>query len=185
MKTVAIDFGKRRRRAPALLRPLLAALAAASTLLAGEAYFDYAGRLDAWQLLLDQAPQVADEAASPDAAGDELAGKLKHLSRVHGALASPWESLFGAVEAVPAEGVALLGVSADADTRDLLISGEARDIRALHAYMQQLGEAPGLGAVHLSSHELHVQEGGQPAVRFSFMANWRAAAAAAPAGARR
>ncbi|MEC5159554.1 MULTISPECIES: PilN domain-containing protein [unclassified Janthinobacterium] len=185
MKAIGIDFGQRRRRAPALLRPLLAACAAAAALLAGQAYWDHAAQRGAWQLLLDEAPPVAEQAAAADAAGDELAGKAKHLAGVHRALASPWEALFGAVEAVPAEGVALLGVSADADTRELLVSGEARDIRALHAYMQQLGKAPGLGAVHLASHELQAREGGQPVLRFSFMANWRAAAAAAPAEERR
>jgi hypothetical protein len=180
MRGGGIDFGRRPRALPAWVAPLAAALALAGAACAGQAYLAYRADLRHWEALLGEQDLQQGQPGAPDPVRQQLAQQRRQLDQVQLALASPWDSLFATLEAVPHDGVALQELSTDSLTRGVLISAEARDLPTMHAYMRELGYAPGLGAVHLSTHQL-VDRDGQNSVHFSVLANWRALGAVPPA----
>lgn len=178
MKPIAIDFARRAGvpvKAWQAVAVLLAALAAGS---AARNYIDYGDARDAWMLAQAEASVSADPATGEGrtAAQDAVTDQIKQLDKLHAALATPWEQMFRAVEAVPADGIAVLEMSSDADSRDIVLGAMARDVRAMQAYTQALGSPGSLAGVHLASHQVQPQDGQAP-VRFSIMANWRAGVA--------
>jgi hypothetical protein len=111
------------------------------------------------------------QAAPPEE--DAAKEKLAYATQLENTLTAPWENLFQIIETVPVPGVAMLEFATDTATRDIVLAAEARDIAAMHLYLEQVGAAPGLGGVHLAVH--HVQPAGlSRSVRFSVNASWRA-----------
>lgn len=86
-------------------------------------------------------------------------------------LATPWDDLFGALEATASSKVALLAIEPDPKSGTVLISGEATDYPAALDYVAQLGRAPILERAHLIRHERQ-QDGPQQPVTFSVSAAW-------------
>lgn len=182
MDRLGFDFGRTAwpYRAAAV-RLLLAACAAGALGLALASHLDYRERLQAWQL------QLADEAAAVAQAGAGAAGAepgadtgAQQAARLEHELAAPWDGLLQALEALPADGIALLELAVDAPAGALVITAEARDAASMHAYLRQLAAVPALSGLHLTAQQ--AQAAGAPRVlRFSANAGWRAMPEAAPA----
>ncbi|OGA95374.1 MAG: hypothetical protein A3G27_03255 [Betaproteobacteria bacterium RIFCSPLOWO2_12_FULL_66_14] len=108
-------------------------------------------------------------AARPQtAAPEEIAFARETIAR----LSMPWSSLFGALESVPAENVALLAIEPDRESGTVLISGEAKTYVAVLNYVQALRRARPLRDVHLAKHEARENAGPNP-VAFSVSARWK------------
>jgi hypothetical protein len=88
-------------------------------------------------------------------------------------LAADWGGLLTAFERSRPDDIALLALDAEATRGGLQISAEARDQRAMLAYVAGLGRTPGLDQVVLVSHADQEREG-EKAVRFNLRAHWRA-----------
>ena len=86
-------------------------------------------------------------------------------------LATPWERLFGALEAAQMDGVALLSVEPDAEGRTVNVTGEAKDYLATLTYVGHLNEEPALKRVHLVRHE--ARDGSERPVLFTVSAAWK------------
>lgn len=80
---------------------------------------------------------------------EELQAARETIQRI----ALPWERLFGALESVRSDAVTLTAIEPDAAAGRALVSGEAPDLGAVLAYLQQLRQADGLRDVHLLRHE--------------------------------
>lgn len=114
------------------------------------------------------AGRVSGASAAPRAASaEEIAFARDTVRR----LATPWDNLFGALEAVPREKVALLAIEPDAKSGSALIVAEAKDHVAALDFVLQLQNASTLKRVHLVRHELRPQ-GPRGTVGFSVSAAW-------------
>lgn len=83
----------------------------------------------------------------------------------------PWTQLLAILEAYPSRQVALLAIQPDTRKRTVRISGEARHLKAVLAYLRYLEDSPVLSRVYLQSHEIQAQVPEKP-VRFSLLAVW-------------
>jgi len=83
--------------------------------------------------------------------------------------AAQWEAMFAALEAVGDESVTLLGLLPGAS--EIQISGEAKNLAAMMAYVGRLQSTRPFANVHLTQSEI-VAEHAQHPVRFSLAAPW-------------
>lgn len=98
---------------------------------------------------------------------EEIAFARETVSR----LSTPWQSLFGAVEAGHTDSVALLSIEPDADARTVTITGEAKDYLAALSYMASLAQQQALRRVHLVRHET-LRGGSRRPLAFTISAGW-------------
>jgi len=89
-------------------------------------------------------------------------------------LALPWGTLVLAIEQAATRDVALLQLQPDADSRLVKLTAEARNREAMFDYVRRLGAAPGLGEVHVVSHQVQRDDPRRP-VQFSVQASMKAA----------
>jgi hypothetical protein len=104
------------------------------------------------------------QAATPE----ELAFARETIAR----LSMPWADLFGALESVSTENVALLAIEPDREAGTVLISGEASTYLAALQYVQALRRSGTLREVHLAQHEVRGSAVPNP-VAFSVSARWK------------
>jgi len=109
---------------------------------------------------------VVEEAPS---AGE--AQELKAANAVLDQLAAPWDALFAAIEAASIPDVALLGAQPDPRGRFVNLEGEARDLKALLTFLARLEAAPALTDVHLTRHEIRMNDANRP-LGFTLRARW-------------
>jgi hypothetical protein len=97
---------------------------------------------------------------------EEYASARKTVAR----LSTPWNRLFGALEAAQTERIALLSVEPDAEKRTVTITGEAKDYLAALSYVASLSAQEDLHRVYLMRHE---QRGSaQRPLGFTISATW-------------
>lgn len=114
---------------------------------------------------------AANEPASLQLKGADLASEWQRASAVSRSLSAPWADLFAMLEAYTDQNVALLGMDPDLAKNDLVLAGEARDLAAVLDYVRYLKKQPMLSAVTLQSHHVSRQDRDKP-VRFRIVANW-------------
>lgn len=90
-------------------------------------------------------------------------------------LAMPWSALFNAVDSSGGPGIALLSLEPDSQKGTVKISGEAKDLEALLAYVKQLASRDVFAGVLLQSHQVQRDVPEKP-LRFSLLARWQGAA---------
>lgn len=90
-------------------------------------------------------------------------------------LAVPWAALFNAVDASGGDGIALLSLEPDTQKGTVKISGEARDLDVLLAYVKQLAGRDVFAGVLLQSHQVQREVAEKP-LRFSLLARWKGTA---------
>ena len=117
-----------------------------------------------------RAAEPRRSASAPDA---QLQVDLRRANLIIDQLTIPWESLFGAVEAADVRGLGLLSLAPTARDRSLRVSGEARNLADLLAYVDRAAAQPALSQVHLLGHS-SVQREGAPVVAFTLAATWAA-----------
>lgn len=108
------------------------------------------------------------EAAMPP----ERLREVAQANRIASRLNLPWSGLFDAIEHSATAPVALLALQPDPQDGTVRLSGEARSLPAVLAYLELLQQQPVLADVRLESHETLVQEPQRP-VRFVAVTQWR------------
>lgn len=93
-------------------------------------------------------------------------------TRLSSPSASRWESLLTSLENAGNDSVTLLGL--EPGSREISISGEARNLGAALDYVQRLQGASVFAEVHLARHEIVMENPYRP-VRFTLQAGWREA----------
>lgn len=87
-------------------------------------------------------------------------------------LTLPWGALIGALESAGTADVALLQVAPQAEQRQLQISAEARNHKAMLEYVRKLTATPMLRDVHWTSHQV-LKDDPQRPLQFSVHAAFR------------
>ncbi len=108
--------------------------------------------------------------AKPDPA---YAAQVKVANQVAKSLAMPWADLLAALESAPQQSVALLAVEPSTAKKVFRLTAEARDPKAMLAYLDALRNDHRLEGVVLVSHQLQLQTPGRP-IRFQLQAGWEA-----------
>ena len=103
--------------------------------------------------------------------GEQEARPALAVARV---LQRDWRALLGTLEAAAQDpGVALLTLEQDGGRGGLRLSGEARSLPEVFAYVKRLEADGGLRDVRLGSYEFHAS-GPQQVVGFTVTARWEA-----------
>lgn len=115
---------------------------------------------------------VAVVPASPARSADpRQVARERALRDITRGLATPWGDLFAALEAAPTQSVALLAIEPTVANRSVRLTAEARDSKAMLAYLAALQKDFRLTHVVLVSHQVQAQTPGTP-VRFLIQALW-------------
>lgn len=176
MQQIQIDFC-RTRRTPRWAAPVLAALAFALCGDVGVSFYKArTATLEKERALAALDPRSYRPARPVSA--EEVAAAKDTLQR----LSTPWDELFGALEAAATDEVALLSIEPDPKTGTVLISGDGKDYLAALSYVLNLGRSEALSKVHLARHETRKDAG--RVVGFSVSATWAPAAAQSSRGGR-
>lgn len=173
MRRLQLDFAPDRTVRNAALNATLCGLIAALAYLAWD-YAETAKRAnmletDLARIAAAEAGVRAHDRSRPDAARRDAEVKL--ANQVIDRLALPWDQLFDEIESSVDENVILLGVEPDAEKRHVKITAEARDLKAMSAYVKRLGLSQRFRDAHLQSHQVQVANVQRP-VRFIVAARW-------------
>lgn len=174
VRALNLDFRRREHSASWAGAALLAAALAAGAA-SGRHYLQLEQQLAAAEAQMRDAKVAArkNTAASVHAGEPQVqASELKQAGEILHQLTLPWGELFASAESVGTPDVALLSIESDTDKRRVKISGEAKNLEAILAYLRYLESKPALMDVYLQSHELQKQDAQQP-VRFVLNAQWR------------
>ncbi|MHC6225776.1 PilN domain-containing protein [Pseudomonas sp. X10] len=113
----------------------------------------------------------ASSVPQSSAASREQAERLAQMRSVSQQLKRPWEQLFGMLEALPQDDVALLTLTPDARKGQVRISAEARNLQAMLQFHQRLEQSAELRDVSLLNHEIVASQPEHP-VQFNLSATW-------------
>lgn len=114
---------------------------------------------------------AAREPAALKLNGGEVAVEWQKALTINQRLGAPWQKLFAVLESYVDEPVALLSIDPDLSKRDLVLTGEARNLDALLDYVRFLKRQSMLSEVTLLSHQINKQDRDRP-VRFRISAKW-------------
>ena len=95
--------------------------------------------------------------------------EVKNAEAVARQLALPWAAMVRAVEGAARPDVAILQLQPDAQQRQLRLTAEARNEKAMLAYLERLGSAAVLGEAHLASHQVVLDDPRRP-IQFTVLA---------------
>jgi Tfp pilus assembly protein PilN len=151
---------------------LLAGVACVCAMLAYQAIdlMGTAARLDA-QVEAAQGRRQAARAHSRPRPTPQSLAEQRALAQLREATAKPWERLFSAIERASGPDVSLLTLAPQAAGTELTLSGEARSMAALLAFMRQLQKAGFFNRVYLHDHHVDPADAMHP-VRFSLLLKW-------------
>jgi hypothetical protein len=112
--------------------------------------------------------------AASGAAGDSANGSngSNTVMRVTQQLQLPWDALLQDLETLADPSVALLSLDAQGQAHTLRLTGEAKTMAEVLAYVGRLRALPSLDAVQLTSHEEKLA-GNVKVIRFTVDATWR------------
>lgn len=177
MRPLSLDFQRSPRRQN-LAGVALLALGLAATAVAGIQYRELAEAIASREVqiagLERTTPRKPAKTRQTEQEAQQLGVEIRRANQVVQELSQPWDRLFRAVETVGNKDVALLTIEPDAKKRLLQISGEARNLAAMLAYVRLLEQQTALTDVYLQNHHIQQQDADKP-VRFSLAASWRAA----------
>ena len=159
MQQLHIDFSGTRRGSPWLGRVLLA-LAVGVALDAGLSYHTAKKTLVANEARIAQRSPAA---RAPKATPAEVAAVKETVQR----LSTPWDELFGALEAAATDKVALAAIEPDPKAGTVTITGDGTDYLAALSYVLNLSHTDGLERVQLVRHEQKNET-----VNFAVSASW-------------
>ena len=97
----------------------------------------------------------------------------KAVGRVVAQLRTPWDAVLREIEKLGSPAVALLSVDGQGQSHTLRITGEAKAMADVVAYLRRLRQSSLIEAANLSHHEER-QAGAVNVIRFSLDATWRA-----------
>ncbi len=149
---------------------LLAADAGLDDYTARERLDEVLSRGDAAQRRLDRQEGMRRESRPENALAPEEAAAVNAALQ---AIAIDWERLFAAIDGATSEEVALTAIRPSVSQKSLHISGEAKDMAAVLAFVEALRRAP-LAQVVLASHQVKQSDPQKPIV-FEIRALWHGA----------
>jgi len=114
-----------------------------------------------------EAPHLVRVSAAPPSA-EELAIASDTIRR----LATPWNSLFHALEGARSKGISLSSIEPDADSGSVTLTGGARDYTAILRYVSVLAAQPALERVRLLKYDTEPADPLHP-LSFTISAAWR------------
>lgn len=174
MAPLHLDFHPRARRRPRwvawaalVIAALLAALVGDRIARARNAQDD----LQARQELLDA--RLHPAAVRTSAPGPELVHRIAADNDIIAALAVPWSELFQAIESADARGLGITSLAPNAHDRSVRMTGEARSVPDLLAYVERLSALRALQHVRLQGYETVTRDGSE-VVTFTLAATWQA-----------
>jgi Tfp pilus assembly protein PilN len=140
-------------------------------------YFQHVeAQADRVQLLVDASDHQKHKAASSSKHqnGDpqKTAERLKFYNHVVAQLNLPWEQLFSELEQTKGGDVGLLEIEPDPKTSKVKVLAEARNYKAMLAYVRALSEKKNMYDVYLIGYKMDDQNQDKP-IRFSVEALWR------------
>jgi hypothetical protein len=146
-------------------------LALGGLLSVGTYYRELRGKVDEWekQLARIERARPRQQDSTRVARSADAALEVRHANKVLRQLGLPWERLFRALESSGGKDVVLLALEPDMEKRLVKISGEARNIPAMLAYVTQLGEQDMFESVYLLNHQVQLQNQDR-SVRFALVA---------------
>ncbi len=159
MNRLELNFVQSRNQAPWLGRVLLG-LAAVVALDAGLSYHTAKKTLVANEARIAQRSPAA---RAPKATPAEVAAVKETVQR----LSTPWDELFGALEAAATDKVALAAIEPDPKAGTVTITGDGKDYLAALSYVLNLSHTDGLERVQLVRHEQKNET-----VNFAVSASW-------------
>lgn len=172
MNALDINFVQRRRLGSSLGVLLLATGMVAAVLVGSDylAVSDELARVEQKQARLQktQASPVRRDNPAPASQDDK-----QFVDPVMSQLQLPWSAILQEIEARTGPAVALLDLEAQGQARTLHLTGEAKSMSDVVAYVSRLRESPLIEAAHLSHHE-EVQAQSVTVIRFSLDATWKA-----------
>lgn len=173
MDSLQLEFHPRASRASRpLARAALALAAAAATAAAAQlmrANDALADLRERHEVLQARARPVATHT---ELVGPDLARRIGSANQAIDALAVPWDALFRSVESADARGLGVMSLVPNARTRLLRLSGEAKSVPELLAYVDRLAALQTLQQVRLEGYETVVRDGVE-VVSFTVAATWR------------
>jgi len=159
MQRLDINFCEGRESSPWLGRVLLA-LAAVVAVDAGLSYHTAKKTLAANEARIAQRSPAT---RAPKASAEEVAAARDTVQR----LSTPWDELFGALEAAATDKVALAAIEPDPKAGTVTITGDGKDYLAALSYVLNLSHTDGLERVQLVRHEQKNET-----VNFAVSASW-------------
>lgn len=173
MRRLQLDFQRRPRLAPwpGVLLLLLALL------LAQQMLGQYLGQ-NAEQAMLEGAleyhqvprPSAAASPKTPDS--PQLRREIQRANEVVEQISLPWDLLLATMEQAAGPDIALLAIQPNVQKASIKLSGEARNMDVLLAYIRRLEKQRGLQQAHLQSHQVQIEDPDKP-IHFVVVANWR------------
>lgn len=171
MRDLKLDFQPPR---PRLLALVLLLLGIALCLVAGLEYHALDAQLAGLVVRLEDAAQRAGQlaAAQRENRPEEVftVTERKALQQAGMAMKVDWERLFTGIEEAVGEDVCLLAIRPDLAGKSVQISGEARSLASVLAFVEALKREP-LSRVVLLSHQIRVSDPQHPVV-FEIAATW-------------
>jgi hypothetical protein len=171
MRDLALDFQPRR---PGLLTIVLVL---ASVLLCADAWLEDStlrSQLDEANARLSQAKRRADriDAGRRDSQPENVFSpeESKALRQAIGLIRIDWEKLYGSIDEATSEDVSLVAIRPNATGKLVQISGEARNMAAVLAFVEALRREP-LDKPVLISHQIKQSDPQQP-ILFEISATW-------------
>ncbi|MEY8876491.1 MAG: hypothetical protein AB9M60_08285 [Leptothrix sp. (in: b-proteobacteria)] len=128
---------------------------------------DLAGRI----ALLQQRASAARMPARARALAPQDLRAIERSNAVIDELAVPWADLLRSLERAEVRGTGLLALTPNAADRSLRLTGEARSMTELLAYVDRVAAQPLLRQVHLVGYATQDRDG-VPALTFTLAANW-------------
>lgn len=87
-------------------------------------------------------------------------------------LSAPWQPLFNALDSVNSKDIALLSIEPNKKKRQVLLTGQARNMEAALAYVRQLMQVDVFTQVYLLKHTVDLDHPFEP-VEFSIAVEWK------------
>ncbi len=172
MNALNINFVQRRRLASTLGWLLLVmGLVAVGTI--GGDYLDARDELARVEQRQARLQRPAANPARRAASAPEVRNDTQAVERVKAQLHLPWDTVLREVESATSPAIALLDLEAKGQTRVLRLTGEAKTMTDVVAYVSRLRQSRWIEAANLSHHE-EKQAASVKVIRFSVDATWRA-----------
>jgi len=121
--------------------------------------------------ILRRAKHIRHDAPISAAESQKMRAEIKDANAVMLQLPLPWNDLFREIAASQQKQIALLSIVPDANRRNIKISGEAKNLKVLLAYIRELQKSKSLNSVYLRKHRVNVRSAQKP-VDFTIIANW-------------
>lgn len=178
MRALRLDYQRSNKPVPWLGLGIMIAALAALTLMGGY-YQALNHRIAFWERKIDHIERLSSHrvhASRPLTEQAERAQLLevKQANQVVRQLSLPWNALFKAVETAGGQNIALLSLEPDLQKGTVKISGEAKDLDAMLAYVKQLSTREVFGSVFLQNHQIQQTDPEKP-LHFSVLAYWKGA----------